>query len=100
MPARGSRGPRGAYSYALYERISERCFLPAGGSKAAGMPRGGNPTTRASAGMLRRHLTFYSLKAQTHEFRNLSLLAAPVTFARPLPSSAAYQLMYPPILAS
>src|SRR2546427_761934 len=26
MPARGSRGPRGAYSYALYERISDRCF--------------------------------------------------------------------------
>src|SRR3989454_7950540 len=100
MPARGSRGPRGAYSYALYERISERCFLPAGGSKASGMPRGVNPTTRASAGMLRRDLTFSSLKAKTQEVPNPSLVAATVTFARAMPRSTGYEFMYPPIIAT
>src|SRR5439155_514182 len=41
-------GLRVAHSYVLYERISEMCFLPAGGAYAAGMPRGVNPTTRAA----------------------------------------------------
>src|SRR2546430_4857211 len=100
MPARGSRGPRGAYSYALYEGIAGGCFLPAGGWKASGRPGGVTPTPGAWAGMLRRDLTFSSLKAKTQEVPNPSLVAATVTFARAMPRSTGYEFMYPPIIAT
>src|SRR5437667_407625 len=58
--SRNALGLRVAHSYVLYERISEMCFLPAGGAYAAGMPRGVNPTTRASAGIFRKDFTFCS----------------------------------------
>src|SRR5256885_5912502 len=75
MPARGTRWDFGSlYSYVLYERISEMCFLPAGGAYAAGMPRGVNPTTRASAGIFRKDFTFSSLKAKIQEVPNPSLV--------------------------
>src|SRR5207247_667840 len=93
-------GLRVAHSYVLYERISEMCFLPAGGAYAAGMPRGVNPTTRASAGIFRKDFTFSSLKAKIQEVPNPSLVAATVTFARAMPRSRGYEFMYPPIIAT
>src|SRR6266581_2767747 len=101
MPARGlAVGLRVAHSYVLYERISEMCFLPAGGAYASGMPRGVNPTTRASAGIFRKDFTFSSLKAKIQEVPNPSLVAATVTFARAMPRSRGYEFMYPPIIAT
>src|SRR5439155_15004944 len=76
--SRNALGLRVAHSYVLYERISEMCFLPAGGAYAAGMPRGVNPTTRASAGIFRKDFTFSSLKAKIQEVPNPSLVAARV----------------------
>src|SRR5712691_13037559 len=93
-------GFRLAHSYALYERISERCFLPGGASYASGMPKGVNPTTRASSGIFRRDLTFSSLKAKIQEVPNPSLVAATVTLASAMPMSTGYEFMYPPIIAT
>src|SRR5437867_2050593 len=98
--SRNALGLRVAHSYVLYERISEMCFLPAGGAYAAGMPRGVNPTTRASAGIFRKDFTFSSLKAKIQEVPNPSLVAATVTFARAMPRSRGYEFMYPPIIAT
>src|SRR5437870_855687 len=91
--SRNALGLRVAHSYVLYERISEMCFLPAGGAYASGMPRGVNPTTRASAGIFRKDFTFSSLKAKIQEVPNPSLVAATVTFARAMPRSRGYEFM-------
>src|SRR5438876_2231280 len=98
--SRNALGLRVAHSYVLYERISEMCFLPAGGAYASGMPNGVNPTTWASAGMFRRDFTFSSLKVKIQEVPNPSLVAATVTFARAMPRSTGYEFMYPPIIAT
>jgi len=73
---------------------------PAGGSNASGMPKGVNPTTRASAGMPSRAFTFSSLKEKTQEVPNPSLVAATVRFARAIPTSTGYEFMYPPTMAT
>src|SRR5439155_16627720 len=88
------------YSYALYERISERCLRPSGGPNPSGYPRGDNPTTLASSGMRSAALTFSSLKAKTQEVPSPSLVAAKLRWESAMPTSTGYEFMYPPTVAT